>query len=82
MSCSVPGTRKIPWRRAAATTQYSSLETPVDRGTLHAMVREVTKSQTNRSTLAHAVDQNLSLCCTLYYIPSCALEFSSCKGFV
>ena len=58
--CSIPGTGRSPGGGHGNPLQYSSLENPADRGTLHAMVRRVTKSQTNRSNLAHApVDQNL-----------------------
>ena len=43
---SIPVVRKIPWRKARHSTQYSCLENPMDRGAWRATVHGVAESRT------------------------------------
>ena len=48
---SVPGVRKIPWRRNGSSFQYSCLEHFMDRGTWWVTIHGVAKSRTRPSDL-------------------------------
>ena len=64
-SGSIPGVRKLPWRRAWRSTPVVLPENPMDRGAWQVTVHRVTKSQTQPKQLSmHAYSY-------IYYIYIC-----------
>ena len=63
----IPGSGRLPWRRAWQPTPYSCLENPRDRGAWRATVQRVAKSRTRLSDLSHNTNtqqdwDTISLC--------------------